>query len=139
MNAEPDPSFITSLVELKLDPKTLFEWQKHSQSIVDEVRHYNDVLEFLNMKAQASEVLSASNPSKKQTLTSGKKLGQSGKVAFFAAANADSDHNYCIICTSERHLLYACPKFSVMSHNVKLSTFEAEQPLFQLLFHGSFL
>jgi hypothetical protein len=57
MKADPDPSFITSLVELKLNPTTLFEWQKKSQSTVDEVPHYNDHLEFLNLRAQASEAI----------------------------------------------------------------------------------
>jgi hypothetical protein len=28
----------------------------------------------------------------------------------------------CILCTSERHPLYVCPKFRAMSHDVKLST-----------------
>lgn len=37
MKEEPDPSFITSIIELKLDPTTLFEWQKHSQDTTDSV------------------------------------------------------------------------------------------------------
>ena len=30
---EPDGSFITSMLELKLDAHTMFEWQHHSQRI----------------------------------------------------------------------------------------------------------
>ena len=118
----PDSSFITSLVELKLDQTTLVEWQKHSQSIVNEVPHYNDLLEFLNLRAQASEALSTSNTSKKQFSTPGKKFSQPGKVASFAAASAESGRNHCILCTSERHPLYACPKFRAISQDVRLST-----------------
>ncbi len=139
MKAEPEPSFITSLVELKLDPTTLFEWQKHSQSIVDEVPHYNDLLEFLNLRAQASEALSASNPSKKQTSTPGKRLSQPGKVASFAAASAESGRNHCILCTSERHPLYACPKFRVMSHDVKLSTLKQNNLCLNCFSSGHFV
>ena len=71
MKSEPDPSFVTSLVELKLDPTTLFEWQKHSQGTVEEVPHYNKLLEFLDLRAQASEAFSSP---KKQTSNPGKKF-----------------------------------------------------------------
>ena len=37
--------FITSMIELKLDVDTLFEWQKHSQSSAG-VPHYEDLLSF---------------------------------------------------------------------------------------------
>ena len=51
MDHEPSASFITSMVELKLDPNTMFEWQKFSQKSTD-VPHYNKLL---NLRAQASE------------------------------------------------------------------------------------
>ena len=37
--------FITSMIELKLDVNTLFEWQKHSQRSTD-VQHYQDYTQF---------------------------------------------------------------------------------------------
>lgn len=51
---EPSGPFITSTLELKLDPGTMFEWQKHSQE-ESKVPHYKNMLDFLNMRAQASE------------------------------------------------------------------------------------
>ena len=51
---EPSGSFTTSVMELKLDPSTMFEWQKCSQKSAD-VPHYSELLEFLNLCAQASE------------------------------------------------------------------------------------
>ncbi len=54
MKCEPPGSFITSVIELKLDAVTIFEWQKHSQSQT-EVPHYRDLLEFIDLRAQASE------------------------------------------------------------------------------------
>ena len=44
MKSEPDPSFIISIIELKLDETTLYEWQKHSQEKADEIPHYHDTL-----------------------------------------------------------------------------------------------
>ena len=54
MKHEPSSSFLTSVIELKLDVDTMFEWQKHSQANID-VPHYQDLLEFLDLRAQASE------------------------------------------------------------------------------------
>ena len=45
-----------SVLELKLDASMMFEWQEHSSQDSAEVLHFNDLLEFLNMRAQASEV-----------------------------------------------------------------------------------
>ena len=118
MKTEPDPSFVTSIIELKLDQTTLFEWQKHSQSTVNEVPHYQDILEFLDLRAQASETLST--PSKRHAAASPSK--KSGKVAAHVALNSDSGRTRCVICpSSERHPLYACPQFKGMSHDDKLA------------------
>ena len=54
MHHEPTGTFITSLLELKLDQNTIFEWRKFSQKSTD-VPHYNELLEFINLRAQASE------------------------------------------------------------------------------------
>ena len=54
MDYEPSGPFITSVLELKLDTNTMFEWQKFSQDS-PKVPHYRDLLEFLNLQAQASE------------------------------------------------------------------------------------
>ena len=56
---EPSGPFITSMLELlKLDTNTAFEWHKYSQDS-EEVPHYSRLLEFLNLRAQASEAPSA--------------------------------------------------------------------------------
>ncbi len=53
MDYDPGP-FMTSVLELKLDATTTFEWQKHSQA-QSKVPHYQDLLDFINLRAQASE------------------------------------------------------------------------------------
>ena len=50
MGYEPSGAFITSVLELKLDTNTMFEWQKHSQDCVD-VRHYQELLKFIDLRA----------------------------------------------------------------------------------------
>ena len=55
---EPSGPFITSMLELKIDTSTAFEWHKYSQDF-EEVPHYSKFLEFLNLRAQASEAPNA--------------------------------------------------------------------------------
>lgn len=65
MDREPPGPLITSAVELKLDSNTMFEWKKHSHKSTT-IPHYK-LLDFLNLRAQASELLP---PSKKPNHTS---------------------------------------------------------------------
>ena len=51
MDCEPSGPSVT---ELKLDTTTMFKWQKHSKDTTN-VPHYQDLLEFINLRAQASE------------------------------------------------------------------------------------
>ena len=54
---EPSQAFITSLLEMKFDSTTKFEWRRHSQEYSD-VPDYQVLLDFLNLRAQAAEVQS---------------------------------------------------------------------------------
>ena len=54
MKKETIESFITSMLELKVDEATMFEWPRHSQDS-KEVPPYSDLLEFLDLRAQAFE------------------------------------------------------------------------------------
>ena len=65
----------------------MFVWQRHSSESLD-VPHYSKLLEFLNLRAQASE---ASNPdSSKHEVRHGKKnlSGSAKSVTSFAASVA---------------------------------------------------
>ena len=116
----PGP-FITSLHELKLDATTMFEWLHHSQTSLD-VPHYDNLLKFINLRAQASKS-SASDSNKKPTrqeVSLSRKQPFSKSVASFAA-NADIPMN-CVICKKDKHPLYACTKYKALNHAEKLST-----------------
>ena len=56
MGHEKSKTFLTSLLQLKLDQITCFEWQKHNQGEVD-VTSYTDLVEFVNLQVQATETL----------------------------------------------------------------------------------
>lgn len=138
MKSAPDPSFVTSIIELKLDETMLFEWQKHSQEKVDEVPHYQAILEFIDLCAQAAE--SVTIPIKKQNVQFGKKPAQLGRIASYPAVSDESGgRSNCVICLSERHPLYACPKFKAMSHEDRRSTLKKNNLCLNCLGSGHFV
>lgn len=116
MGYEPSGPFVTSIVELKLDPTTLFEWQKHSLSST-RVPPYQDLLEFINLRAQASEI-SISDKRQPKNDTASKKIPASGKIVMsFATGTSDPGFSSCVVCKTEKHPLYTCTKFKSLAHN----------------------
>ena len=63
MDYKPSGTFIISVIKLKLDTGNLFEWQNYSQGKT-KVPHYNEFLEFIDLRVQASET-SLPTPAKK--------------------------------------------------------------------------
>jgi hypothetical protein len=91
MKCEPSGPFLTSVIELKLDTDTMFEWQKYSQAMTD-IPHYNDLLGFIDLRAQASET-SLSTPNKRSDY----RKPPGNTVALFSA-NPDPTSNQCVAC-----------------------------------------
>ena len=118
MGEEPSGAFITSMLELKLDQATMFEWQKTSQES-DKVPHYKKLLEFLNLRAQASETCSP-NPQERRNGRSEHKRA-TRQIAAHPGSVSDSSTN-CVACKTEEHPLYTCPKFKGLPHYEMLST-----------------
>ena len=54
MKYETLASLVTSVLELKLDHTTMFEWQRHMQDS-NTVPDFEDLLEFLDLRAQSGE------------------------------------------------------------------------------------
>ena len=98
---ELSAAFITSTLELKLDVTTMFEWQKHSQSSTD-VPPYQELLEFIDLRAQASEAstsdLTKKAPKNELRPTPVKKSLNPSKPVTSHAASADTATGYCILC-----------------------------------------
>ena len=114
MGCEAPGSFITSILELKLDSNTMFEW------------HYNELLDFINLRAQASECLPSKKPSYSKPITS-------------FAANASDSSPSCIVCKTEKHPLYACPRFKLLPHDKKISTLKSNGTCINCLKPGHFV
>ena len=110
---EPDGPFITSMLELKLDQNTMFEWHKFSQASED-VPHCAQMLEFLNLRAQASES-SVPGPIRKRLPEDapGKRGSSPRSVTSYVASVSDS----CVACKTGKHPLYACQKYKSLPHD----------------------
>ena len=122
MGCEPPGPFVTSVLELKLNQTTMFEWQKQSSN----VPHYTELLGFLNLRAQASESLSGSQKKQSSTHVS------------FAASTSDSPLS-CPICKRESHPLYAFPEFKRLPHDKQMEVVKANGLCLNCLRPGHFL
>ena len=111
---------MTSILELKLDQTTLFEWQRHSQSSTD-VSHYEDLLKFLNLRAQASENSVSDKKQHKNDTHLMKPFGHNEMISSHAAHAVDSGVGVCVACKTEKHPLYACSKYKSLAHDQKVS------------------
>ena len=103
---------MTSIIELKLDQETLFEWERHTQG-KKKVPDPRDLLDFLDLRAQACEA--ATLVEKKKQPTQQVKTQAVKKVSFTA-----TEDDGCVLC-DVRHPLYACKKYRQLSHDDKVS------------------
>ena len=120
LEQEPSPAFITSLIELKLDATTMFEWQRHTQSET-EVPHYKQILEFIDHRAQAFEISMSGKLQSKSDYFRNRQVKPSRSITAFAIASHDSPGTRCVLCKNERHTIYSCTKFRSSPHEAKLS------------------
>lgn len=120
MDYDPSGPFITSMLELKLDATTQFEWQKHSQSEV-KVPHYQGLLNFIDLRAQAgSATIAVKKPY--HSFTSEKKFTTPGKPPTSFTSHHAAVSNQCIVCRADKHPLYVCPKFQSLPHDQMVAT-----------------
>ena len=56
MSYDPSGPFVTSLIKMKLDTTTMFEWQRYMQEVSD-VAHYTKILELIDLRARPSETI----------------------------------------------------------------------------------
>ena len=98
---DPYGPFVTALVELKLDQSTMFEWQRQSQDASDTL-HYERLLKFLDLKAQASESFVQGTQ---------KHQAQSKPSVQLRSAHTTNVSSTCNICGAPTHPLFMCRKF----------------------------
>ena len=117
--------FITTMLELKLDTNTAFEWHKYSQASED-VPYHSKLLEFLDLRAQASEapiIIVENKRNNRNDVHSSKKRNNQGsggqKSHFIYLTSGVSDHT-CVVC-KEKHPLYVCNQFKSFDHDRRMS------------------
>ena len=135
---EPDGTFVTSMLELKLDTQTMFEWQRHSQESTD-VPHFQDLLKFIDLRAQASEsAVSDSTKRAPRNDAQTKKNFTSNKPVASFTASTESDAGICVVC-KEKHPLYVCSKFKAMNHDEKRSALKSNDLCINCMRPGHFV
>ena len=120
MGEEPSGAFVTSILELKLDQATMFEWQRASQECTG-IPHYLKLLEFLNLRAQASETCSPTQERRSGRFEYKKPFTSLKRIPAHAG-NVSEPNAVCVVCKVEKHPLYACSKFKSLPHDKMLST-----------------
>ena len=117
----------------------MFEWQKHTQD-KKATPQYEDLLSFIDLRAQASEsaASSANKRHVKNTQVGGNKSHNGGKNVASFATHTDSK-SQCVLCKTENHPLYSCPKFKDMTHAERLSTSKDKSLCMNCLGGGHFV
>ena len=142
MGHETPSSFVTSMLELKLDSNTMLEWQQYSQKYAD-VPNHQELLEFINLRAQAAE---ATHSERKQPrsippiyhASKPFKGNSSHKQVNSFAASTQSTGN-CPACKSTTHPLYICNSFKLLSHDNKIALLKANDYCINRLRPGHFI
>ena len=100
-------TFVRSVLESKLDQTTMFEWQKHSQGS-KEVPDYLELLEFLDLRARATENTKGEPEQKHSYNPPSNKIARPSYVAY--------TYETCVTYKKANHLLYSCKSFQALSH-----------------------
>ena len=136
MGYEPSAPFITSVLELKLDVGTMFEWQKHSNSSTD-VPHFNELLEFINLRAQAAE--HSVSGTKRAHASEGRGNHTTNPVTSFAANTQPVATESCVLCKTETHPIFACSKFKSLPHDRMVATVKSNSLCINCLRPGHYV
>ena len=129
MDYEPSGPFVTSLIELKFDATTAFEWRRHTQDQL-RVPHYNQLLKFLDLRAQASESTTREVTKRSPQVVPGKSQPRPVYLADLG--------NNCTVCGMDKHPLYICRKFKTLSYEQRLAVARERQSCLNCLKEGHF-
>ena len=104
-------TLLTGIVELKLDPTTMRDWQCSSREN-NKVPPFEDLLDFLDLQARDMENSVCDVVKKRPTASnSGKKTTRS-----YTASVEDS----CVACKKDSHPLYGCKSFIALSTDKRM-------------------
>ena len=100
-------TFVTSVLESKLDQTTTFEWKKHGQGS-KEVPDHLELLEFLDLRPQVTEKTKEEPEQKHSYNPPSKKTARPPSVAYA--------HETCMVCKKANNPLYSCKSFEAKPH-----------------------
>ena len=79
----------------------MFKWQRHTQGS-KAVSDYHDLLEFLDLRAQASESIHPDSKATGRRDGAHHRRGHHESVTSFAASSDHSNANQCILCKPQK-------------------------------------
>ena len=94
------------------------------------------ILEFINLRAQASESMEVKKLPRAEH-HSFRKFHASKAITSHAASAMNSE-SICVVCKTERHPLYACTRFKSLPRNKMMSTIKANDLCVNCLSPGHF-
>ena len=122
-------SFMSSLIEMKLDQSSKFAWQQHTHERRD-VPSIDELLEFVDWRAQASE-LSIPRDAERKYFTMEKKTKT--RTSYQIATERK-----CAACNEANHPLYTCTSFQELPHEERLAMVRRQSLCMNCLRHGHF-
>ena len=109
---------------------------KNSQANTD-VPHYQDLLDFIDLRAQASETSCTTQTKRVPRNDQHIKKSQGKMVASYAASFNSTDSN-CVVCKTDKHPLYVCTKFKSLPHEDKITVLKSNGLCMNCLGSGHF-
>ena len=125
MKCDTLETFVSSLLELKLDRSSMFAWQNHSKD-QKEVPPYTHLLEFIDLRARASENI---------TLEVDRKYDSKKSAVRSYVADVQET---CVACKA-KHPLHKCKEFCTMPHDRKMTIVKKNALCLNCLRPGHFL
>ena len=98
---------------MKLDQSMMFEWQRHTQEQT-EVRDFLEFLDFMDLRARASEVIVRKGQKRHSQTVPSKSSSQTHTVYVMSTDNS------CMVCGATKHPLYTCRKFRLLSSEQRI-------------------
>ena len=133
MGFDPSGPFITSMLELKLDPGTMFEWQRNSSELTD-TPHYDELLKFINLRAQASEHCVIDSNRKPHN-----EMKKNKPFPAHPANVTPPAPELCVVCKNVSHPLFSCGKFKALPHERMMSIVKSNELCLNCLRPGHFV
>ena len=114
----------------------MFEWQRNTSGLTD-TPHYDEILKFVNLRAQASEhsVIESSNKPYNEL----KKTPQYKPFPAHTANVSQSTSEPCVLCKTVSHPLFSCSKFKALPHDRKMATVKGHDLCLNCLRPGHFV